>query len=568
MLPIIIQTSNINESIIGRNRRIINGVPQLVFLVNRIMAYAGNGNVIVATSDSDKDDDIVEILKPLNVSIFRGNQRDILHRLIDTAEYYGFDNFVRVFGNYPLVDLDEMDKIASAHIEGDYDYSYNEHRNGILWGTGCEVFRTQTLVKLKDELKNDSQREQVSFYLQQNAARYKVLKKDVIHKRPSYKLNFETEKDLRLIQEIVQNVREIKNEDIISYLDAHKIIANYNVEAGAKEVGIEKLFLHSGKVKDILEEGVYTKSYPISVELTLTNKCNLKCIYCSDQDLRQRQGEDNYLDLGVLDRLFGDLEKGGTKGVVLEGGGEPTLHPDFEKIVCSAKKHNLGIGLITNGTVCIKEDVLHNFEWVRVSLDASNADEYLHLKKVDCFERVIANIAHYAKYCKTVGVGYVVTNNNMFNIETLIMRLRELGVAYVQLRPVVDMPELLPKEGDLKYLEFYRGSNFNVIVDGMSENMEVGNDNLPCYASSITSVISGDGSVYLCGRLNIYNWIPAIGNIKEQSFYEIWSGEERKRQLKMIGDADFCKRNCPQCRVSKFNSLFNRLNHTNSVHFI
>ena len=568
MLPIVIQTSNINESIIGRNRRMINGVPQLGFLVNRITAYAGNTNVIVATSDSEKDDDIVEILRPLNVNVFRGNQDDILHRLTAVADFYKYENFVRIFGNYPLVDLSEMEKLAAEHIEGDYDYSYNEHRNGVLWGTGCEVFKVSVLNELNEELQSGSQRETVSFYLQQNTAKYKVLKKNVIQKRPSYKLNFETEKDLKLIQEIVQNISELQNKEIITYLDAHKIIAGYNVESGAKEVGIEKLFLHSEKVEDILEEGVYTKSYPISVELTLTNKCNLQCVYCSDQDLRMRQGEDNYLSIDVLDALFGDLEKGGTKGVVLEGGGEPTLHPEFEQIVCSAKKHHLGIGLITNGTVRLKEDILDKFEWIRVSLDASNAEEYLQLKKVDCFERVIANVAHYAQHCQTVGVGYVVTNSNMANIETLIMRLRELGVAYVQLRPVVDMPDLLPREGDLKYLEFYRGPRFNVIVDGMSENMEGGNDNLPCYASSITSVISGDGSVYLCGRLNIYDWIPAIGNIREQSFHEIWFGEERKRQLKMIGDAAFCTRNCPQCRVSKFNQLFNRLNHTSSVHFI
>lgn len=249
-------------------------------------------------------------------------------------------------------------------------------------------------------------------------------------------------------------------------------------------------------------------------------------------------------------------------------GGEPTLHPDFDNLVDCAKSNNLAIGLITNGTMRLSETTLRKFEWIRVSLDASNVEEYYNLKKVDCFEQVISNIAHYSKYCETVGVGYVVTNCNMSNIEALIMRLRELGVSYVQLRPVVDQPELLPEKSDLKYLEFYRSPRFNVIVDGMQENMRSGNDNLPCVANSITSVISGDGSVYLCGRLNIYEWFQPIGNITSCSFSEIWNGEERKKQLRMVEKASFCSKNCPQCRVTKFNQLFYRLFKTKSVHFI
>ena len=39
--------------------------------------------------------------------------------------------------------------------------------------------------------------------------------------------------------------------------------------------------------------------------------------------------------------------------------------------------------------------------------------------------------------------------------------------------------------------------------------------------------------MYLCGRLNIYDWLQPIGNIKNQTFHEIWNGSERKKQLEM-----------------------------------
>ena len=55
---------------------------------------------------------------------------------------------------------------------------------------------------------------------------------------------------------------------------------------------------------------------------------------------------------------------------------------------------------------------------------------------------------------------------------------------------------------------------------------------------------------------------------REKSFSEIWNGEERRKQLEMILDAQFCEKNCPQCRVTKFNVLFNKLYAIKSTHFI
>lgn len=567
MIPAIIQISNINESLRHRNKQLINGEQQIVFLVKRLQKEFGD-NIIIATTNRPEDNDVETIAKLLRVKVYRGRFNDILSRLLGAANSLHAENFIRIYGNYPMVDLEQARELAQEHVQGAYDYSYNEHRDGVVWGTGCDVFRTEVLEQLNKLLKDPYQREMVAFYLQQNKDRYGVFKKEVIKKRPGYKLSYESEKDLKVIRELIDHTGSITNREIIAYLNTHEIISTYNREMPPKEVGIEKLFLHENKVEDILQNGIHGMSYPVSVELTLTNRCNLQCVYCSDLELRERQGKESFLDYDILSRLFEDLAKGGTEGIVFEGGGEPTLHPDFSRLVRNAKENNLAVGLITNGTVRLNEADLQNLEWIRVSLDASNAEEYMNLKGVDCFERVLSDIAHYAQYCNTVGVGYVVTNNNLSDIETLILRLREMNVSYIQLRPVVDAPELLPDEKDLRYLECYRSATFNVIVDGMKENMESGNGQLPCIANSLTSVISGDGSVFLCGRLNIYDWFNPIGNIRTQRFFEIWNGEERKRQLNMVGNVSFCSKNCPQCRISKFNMLFHRLSQTKSVHFI
>lgn len=566
-MTIILQVSNIGVSYQNRNFSLINGQTVVSYLIGRLKRDL-ECKVIITTSDRLEDDIFERIAVREQVEIFRGNFEDVLERICGAVRHDGCENFIRVFANYPLIDLPHMKELYREHIEGNFDYSYNEHQQGVLWGIGCEIFSTDFIQRLDQEKLDLVQRETISFYVRQNAATFKINKKCVCDKRPGYKLYLETEKDLEVIQELVENLQEINDKNISDYLASHKILSKYNLDAPSKEVGIEKLFLHPAKIQNLLNQQAYDISYPISVEMTLTNTCNLNCVYCSDNELRTRQGRNAELSLDVIKRLFDDLAANGTSGVVLEGGGEPSLYTKFEQVVSYAKEKGLALGIITNGTVRLEDKLLRAFEWIRVSLDASTAEEYLELKGVDCFERVLSNIAHYAQYCQTVGIGYVVTNKNISQIESLVMRLREIGAAYIQLRPVVDCEELYPRGVDLSFLKFYQNSHFGVIVDGMKENAQPGNGGLSCIANSITSIISGDGSVYLCGRLNIYDWLKPIGNINEKIFHEIWNGNERLKQLEMVHDGEFCRHNCPQCRISKFNQLLERLENTKSKNFI
>ena len=564
---IIIQATCIYDSIPGRAfLKIKDDTDIISYIIGRLKE--SGGTICIATSDRTEDDVFEKVAEEHSIGIYRGELDNIPKRLAETASKYNAKDFIRVFANYPFVDIRLMDDLYKAHVGGHYDYSYNEHLHGVLWGTGCDVFNVSFLKRIVQDKMTSSQMHTIESYLRQNTDRFKLLEYDYYDKRDSYKVNIESEKDYEVALEIAGNVSEITNAGIVKYLNSHKVLAAHNLEAPPKEAGVEKLFLNSAKTDVILQKKFPDLTYPISVEMTLTNACNMNCVYCSDATLRSRQGMKEQISLEEFKRLFDDLAKGGTKGIVIEGGGEPTMYSHFDEIVDYARAAGLAVGLITNGSKRLSEETLSKFEWIRVSLDASTPVEYKKLKGVDFYEKVIDNIAHYARYCQTVGVGYVVTSQNISQIEPLVMRLRELKASYIQLRPVVDCEELYPHGVDLSYLKVYRTNSFGVQVDGMVDNATSGNHELPCYASSITSVISGDGSVYICGRLNIYDWLKPIGNIREKSFSEIWNGEERRRQLEMILDAQFCEKNCPQCRVTKFNVLFNKLYAIKSTHFI
>ena len=337
------------------------------------------------------------------------------------------------------------------------------------------------------------------------------------------------------------------------------------------EIGKLKLALFRDKLDSIVKlcqgEKKYDEMYPISVELSLTNDCNLKCAWCCDSTVRQKHP--GHADKEILFDLFRDLQEGGTKGITIEGGGEPTMHPDFEEIIKKIRDHDMAVGLSTNGVQ--HEKVLSNidsFEWIRVSLDADNPNTFKEHKGFDGFEKVMKNIERLAEKKGNVvlGVGYVATRYTMGNIEDVIERLRDVGVNYFYIRPVEDNPEYSSRN-DMEWLKQYSTSDFEVIVNYYGR-VKGGNANLPCVCHSISVVITADASVYMCGRLHIHPNHKPVGNLKYQSFNEIWNNKNRILQTKTLTEIDFTKKNCPVCRITKYNEFVDEIVRTKTINFI
>lgn len=571
MLPIIIQATNRSRVFESKVlARLTADDTVLAYLIRRLKRFWA-GPLLLATSNEEIDDTLAQAARTLNVPCFRGAQHNLISRLSAAATEMKWDHFVRVYGSYPLIDLPSLTQLVEGHLAREADYSYNEHRLGVPWGMGCEVIETQALKKLADFELSPEQEEAGTLFIRQNPGFFKVFRLDSPLTRSNLKLALETEKDLFLLGDIISHVPEPDLASVVAYLDAHPLLAGSNQqESPPQEVGLEKLYLHPRKMAALLNlaKDEVDQTYPISVELSLTNRCNQRCIWCSDGDLRKRQGVQCTLDEATLWRLFDDLKAGGTAGVVLEGGGEPTLHPGFDRVVSKLREVGLAVGLITNGLINLCPDTVKDMEWIRVSLDASTPEEFQACKGHDGFERVLSNIYNFATHCPTVGIGYVVTKGNTYDLESLVLRLRRYGVSYIQFRPVIDCPELAPVDVDLSYLQRYQNPAFSVILDGMRENVLASNGGLPCKAHSLTTVIGADGSVYLCGRLNIHSWFPPMGNIREATFQEIWQGSARSKQARQVLESRFCDTYCPQCRLAKFNQLFVRLERTRSTHFI
>ncbi|MBF0363034.1 MAG: radical SAM protein [Oligoflexia bacterium] len=562
-----------SPSYIGRWLLDMGDAEKKILLIDYIYDRVEKSNIvnvdkiIIATTTEKTDDSLCEYALTQQYKIFRGDSNNLIERCLGAANSINVKTLVLVYGNYPLISIEFTKELLNSHISGGYDYSYNEHFNGLPYGVGVDIFEHSALKYLTSIELDIESKMNPSHHIKKRVDELKIQKMDSPScNNPYYSFALNSFNDYIFIKEIIKSSSSTKTIDIFQTLKEKPQLLDISKKlTTVGEVGLNKLFLFPKKIEALLSNDHHI--YPISVELSLTDRCNFKCIWCSDAQLRKRTNCNATLAKDVLLNLFADLREGGTKGIVIEGGGEPTLHEDFCELIKSIKKIGLAVGLITNGSNSLPKEIIEEFEWIRVSLDATTEVEMFENKNHNDFEGVLKNIQQFSKSKAVCGIGHVVTKNNLSNIEELIFRLYSYGVKYIQFRPVIDNPEL-SSNTDLTFLTKYNTPNFKILIDDMKNNKIVGNNNLSCKCHSLTTVVTANGDVYLCGRLNIYSWTKPIGNLHQDSFSSIWKGRERFEQIKMVADPSFCKKHCPPCRLTKFNTLLGDLEKIKSVNFI
>lgn len=126
----------------------------------------------------------------------------------------------------------------------------------------------------------------------------------------------------------------------------------------------------NGELVDRLNSGYIP---PIHAQIIPTNKCNLKCSFCS---CKKRNNNDE-LTLGQIETLCANLEKLGCKAATITGGGEPLMHKDISLILDCIYNHDIKVGLVTNGLLLHRltpQDFV-KITWCRISCADERAFE-------------------------------------------------------------------------------------------------------------------------------------------------------------------------------------------------
>lgn len=159
------------------------------------------------------------------------------------------------------------------------------------------------------------------------------------------------------------------------------------------------------------DTGVAFPDYgPLSINLDLTTACNFRCPHCVDSKIIN---SGKILDTEKLKQSIDTLKSYGLMSVILIGGGEPTLHRDFEEIVSYLKNRGMQIGIVTNGSRLhhIKKiaEILDEKDWLRISIDAATEKTFARShnpKNNISLETILSNAREFKKLNPRISMGY------------------------------------------------------------------------------------------------------------------------------------------------------------------
>lgn len=210
-IPAVIQARMGSSRLPGKVLMELGGEPMLNHIVKRLKLARWVSNFIVITSVAKKDNAIVEFCMKRSINCFRGSEKDVLDRYYQVAQAFNMSHLIRITGDNPFIDIEELDRLIEFHFEKGSDYSSNKNDIGTNIPTGAggaEIFTFNMLEICWKEGKSPHHREHLNPYVLENIEKFNV----AITKAPKYKqkkelrLTVDTHEDFERAQTILQLV--------------------------------------------------------------------------------------------------------------------------------------------------------------------------------------------------------------------------------------------------------------------------------------------------------------------------------------------------------------------------
>ena len=329
---------------------------------------------------------------------------------------------------------------------------------------------------------------------------------------------------------------------------------------------------------------------PSHVELNITDRCNIACYFCSQQDIRTSE----QICYDRLVQILDELVPRGLKSVRMSGGGEPLFHPDIVRILEYLGSRKVVVdNLTTNGVGLIPSVaellVRNHGRYVMISLNAVDPADYKRMMAVkgDRFDRVIENVRHLvairgdAPY-PMIAVQFLLDRQNYTRLPEMYRLGRSLGVDRVAVgfvEPIVNqtfdwslllgdadvalirpyLTEVVEADRDAQLLDtFFTGAAVNTLVYELRSRFSAPvpdptapsfkEENGACFFAWYSTVLRGNGDLHPCCLLQTPG-VKTAGNAKNGTFADQWNGpaynklrEEMREVFLMRGQVEYSRR--------------------------
>jgi len=193
----------------------ICGLELLGYLIQRVKLSKKINRIIVCTTTNIKDDEIEKFCENYDVEVFRGDNLNVLKRILEAVRKKKCDHIVRITGDDILIDPFYLDRAIEHHLKLNADYT--DHKS-LPSGTETEIFSKSLLDVLYKIIKYPEDTEYLTKYIIDNIDQFKVASAPILeaHKN-KLSLTIDTKKDF------------IKVKKFLFYMKKKNRINTYNM---------------------------------------------------------------------------------------------------------------------------------------------------------------------------------------------------------------------------------------------------------------------------------------------------------------------------------------------------
>lgn len=228
-----------SERLPGKVLMDLGGETVLARVLRRLARASRIDEMVVATTDSANDYEIVSECARLQVSCFRGSEHNVLDRYVKTAEQFRSNLIVRITADCPLVDPEVVDEVVAACITKNVSLSCNDVPHTFPRGLDVEAFTIEALRRVQDMADEPYQREHVTplIYERPDIFRTYLVKgdRDLSHIR----WTIDTPEDLQLARAIYayfENRDHFGWREALQLVDSTPEVAKINAHIAQKPV--------------------------------------------------------------------------------------------------------------------------------------------------------------------------------------------------------------------------------------------------------------------------------------------------------------------------------------------
>jgi glutamate-1-semialdehyde 2,1-aminomutase/spore coat polysaccharide biosynthesis protein SpsF len=231
-LTAIVQARMGSTRLPGKTLLPIEGRPMLWHVVTRVRRSAHIGQIVLATTRKDEDDVLAEFADTYGLSLYRGEENDVLDRFYQAAVAHRIDHIVRVTPDCPLHDPQVIDAVVSEYLRGDCDYASNTLTYTYPEGLDVEVFSFGALERAWKEARKPSEREHVTPYMRNHPEAFRIRDVRGPYQCGAFHWSVDEPADMDFVRAVYRHLyREggfFGLEEVLALLKDHPDLASFN----------------------------------------------------------------------------------------------------------------------------------------------------------------------------------------------------------------------------------------------------------------------------------------------------------------------------------------------------